>query len=454
MKNSRKGEIVTILTFATLVVIGLSTIVSTLFLQSSKNKIATNSRAEEGVWNCPGGQCNMCGKDGPWGRTGGCGTSPDAPPGVKPGWRPPAECGGSEFQCSPPNQGSCGNDGCVNNNPKAPYGLRGGYELIPTAAPPPKPAVNNTPTPASDVIVLPGNNDAFCIQRGCEKAPCSVVYDKASNAVVKVNCTPAALTVQPTLNPGGWHWYLVKDTGWSCIWNNTPGVDCQAGETRPLNNPPVPTSTPAPIAAPRVTPPASVLPPCGTGFICGTNPDGSCVSGYSEKCLDVSGVRPCCKRVGVPTVISTAAPTVPASALPPCGIRPDCQTSSTGSITTCEDAHPYKCADGTGNIGCCKTSTAAPTVIPTAAQPPATAAVIPEARDYVCDFDNTHLASSPLGKDYAPAGSASNCKQVVPKADGSGGFMLQGYEYHPGVAQMACSSGWFGTLVNCYIIHI
>ncbi len=58
MKNLRKGEVVTILTLATLVVIGLSTVISTLFLQSSKNKLSSNPRASvnqckciNGVWN-------------------------------------------------------------------------------------------------------------------------------------------------------------------------------------------------------------------------------------------------------------------------------------------------------------------------------------------------------------------------------------------------------------------
>lgn len=64
MKNER-GEIITILTFATLIVIGLSTVISTLFLQSSKNKLSSNPRASvnqcecvDGVWN------NACADEG------------------------------------------------------------------------------------------------------------------------------------------------------------------------------------------------------------------------------------------------------------------------------------------------------------------------------------------------------------------------------------------------------
>lgn len=43
--KAQNGEIVTLLTIVAVVTIGISTVISSLFLKNSKNKIATNSRA-------------------------------------------------------------------------------------------------------------------------------------------------------------------------------------------------------------------------------------------------------------------------------------------------------------------------------------------------------------------------------------------------------------------------
>ena len=85
---------------------------------SPKNRIATTPHAEG--WRCPGGNCDKCGLDGPWVKSDGCDQFNKDRPGDAPGMkdktsgRAPAECGGVEKQCSPPDVGECGNDGCNN----------------------------------------------------------------------------------------------------------------------------------------------------------------------------------------------------------------------------------------------------------------------------------------------------------------------------------------------------
>ncbi|MDO8609049.1 MAG: hypothetical protein Q7R95_00730, partial [bacterium] len=62
MNQNSKGEVLTILTFATLAIIGISTLVSSVFL--NKNKQTTKTQAED--YRCPGGGCGYCTKNNFW----------------------------------------------------------------------------------------------------------------------------------------------------------------------------------------------------------------------------------------------------------------------------------------------------------------------------------------------------------------------------------------------------
>jgi hypothetical protein len=69
-KDSRKGEIVTLLVIVATIISGIASLASLSLLNGKKTIIKTKA---EGGWNCPGGNCDKCGQEGLWIRSDGCG---------------------------------------------------------------------------------------------------------------------------------------------------------------------------------------------------------------------------------------------------------------------------------------------------------------------------------------------------------------------------------------------
>lgn len=155
MKN--RGEIVTILTIGTLIVLGLSTLISTRFI--NKNQQTTQSKAEG--WRCPGGNCDKCGQSGPWVNDSGCSNSPNAPP----GYQPPTDecpCNGGQGYCLNDHQW-CGNDCKIHNDA---IEIQTQCRLLSTPTP-----VLPTPTPTLPPAVSP-DTATYCAIHP-ESARCS-----------------------------------------------------------------------------------------------------------------------------------------------------------------------------------------------------------------------------------------------------------------------------------------
>ncbi len=268
MKHSRKGEIATILTLATLIVIGLSTVVSTLFLQSSKNKIASNAKAGVDRCECVGGLWNNA-----------C-----AEKGLEPG---------SE---------------CVDSPADTPISEPTSSPVQPTTVPPvPAPTTPPLPTPNAKGELLCSCSDAESCSGGhwCGN-DCRIHTDNdyRCNAEYKIVTppppTPRGLPPGAQCRPSD---YAATD---GCSGFNLCGGDWKwrlnSPECRWRISAPTPKSvapTVKPSVAPTVVPTPPVFPTmtrCGDDRECATNAFNgmTCQSDFPDQCFG-SGKILCCK---------------------------------------------------------------------------------------------------------------------------------------------------------------
>lgn len=449
--SSKKGEIATILTIGTLIILSIASLVSNSLL---KNKQTTKIKAEY-----ISSQCNSNIKEGDH-----CGNTGD-------------KC----YVCQGRTDPSCQSDAAVG----VPFECRQGddgskkWEYINQWGECTTICVSRATTPVPTAIPNPMcgkqcnySQGGKCYSGNCLNSSqncsddnnCGWVSGCSSGMIVKnSNCnvnipetpTPTSAVITPVNTPTPAGLPLVSLFPLPTV-DNSPYGQCMARcasistscpECKGLEGDPRLTNG----NFPKPNPPASCpgLPACPENNFYGsyqcdagiTSCSYTCISGKQLCNMPSGGAVGCCVLKGLPTAAQPTQPPAPTATAAECTGKDVSNCIVTGSC-----AWYGRTARGVECNKCVPLNTD-----PDILCPPA---VIPESRDWVCDFNGRRLTNNKPFADNAPFGSASNCKQVVPKADGSGNFILQGYENHPDVAQIACSLGWVGAMVNCYIIHL
>ncbi len=364
--TKHKGEIVTVLTVGAFVVLTVASIISSAFINQSKQTTKTSAQT---VMKCPGGSCAYCGKDGWWDQ--GCYFEPGK---VQPKNSNFCRCsdvnncvdyspvdGYVRTSRNTPGSVWCGNDCRIHPGSTDPITCGSGTTVPPTLPPAPTstPAVlpPNQPTAQPTTVVnvvtttpssagvptfvtLPPARPTVPLPPKCLLGQCSgvgnfsrwensldIYYEGVSCSGPKIPdfktwCPPAAIStptpeicVEDKCGPLNNKYFFYFKNRVSPTYHEDsctgPIIQNLSGYCIPL-----PTSTTAATPTPG-------LPLCEKGRDCRT----SCDSNYTERCIHETDGPICCKPL--PT------PTIPASALPNCllsstELRGDaviCQTS-------------------------------------------------------------------------------------------------------------------------------